>query len=42
MWLDGGFLAALETEEGYGAFCATERRTIEEIDRMVDLIKCIK
>ena len=40
--LDGGFFAALQTEEGYVSFCATERRTIEEIDRMVDLIKCIK
>ena len=40
--LDGGFFSALQTEEGYVSFCATERRTIEEIDRMVDLIKCIK
>ena len=40
--LDGGFFAALQTEDGYVSFCATERRTIEEIDRMVDLIKCIK
>ena len=40
--LDGGFFASLQTEEGYVSFCATERRTIEEIDRMVDLIKCIK
>ena len=40
--LDGGFFAALQTEEGYVSFCATERRTIEEIDRMEDLIKCIK
>lgn len=40
--LDGGFFAALQTEEGYVSFCATERRTIEEIDCMVDLIKCIK
>lgn len=39
---DGGFFAALPTEEGYVSFCVTERRTREEIDRMVELIKRIE
>lgn len=39
--LDGGFFGALATEEGYVSFAATERRTREEIDRMIDLIKSI-
>ena len=40
--LDGGFFGALPTEEGIVTFCATERRTREEIDRMIDLIKQIQ
>ena len=36
---DGGFFAALETEEGYVSFCATERRTKAEIDALVALVK---
>lgn len=40
--LDGGFLAALETEEGYVSFCVTEKRTREEIDRMLSIIKRLK
>ena len=40
--LDGGFFGALPTEEGLVTFCATERRTREEIDRMIDLIKQIQ
>ena len=38
----GGFFGALPTEEGLVTFCATERRTREEIDRMIDLIKQIQ
>ena len=37
--LDAGFLGALETPEGYVTFCATERRTNEEIDRLVNAVK---
>lgn len=40
--LDGGFFAALPTEEGYVSFCVTEQRTKEEIDRMVDLINSLE
>ena len=34
-----GFFAALETEEGYVSFCVTEKRTKEEIDRLVAIVK---
>lgn len=37
--LDNGFFGALETEEGYVSFCVTEKRTREEIDRLVDVIQ---
>ncbi len=37
-----GFFGALSTEEGLVTFCATERRTREEIDRMVNVIKNLK
>ena len=37
--LDAGFFGALQTEEGYVTFCVTERRTDEEIDRLVKVIK---
>ena len=37
--LDAGFFGALQDSEGYVTFCATERRTVEEIDRMVKTIK---
>lgn len=36
---DGGFFAALPTEEGYVCFCATERRTKAQIDALVALVK---
>ena len=39
--LEAGFFGALYTEEGYVTFCATEKRTKEEIDRMVEVIKTI-
>ena len=34
-----GFFAALETEEGYESFCVTEKRTKEEIDQLVKVVK---
>lgn len=37
--LAGGYFAALETEEGYVTFCATERRSKAEIDALVALVK---
>ena len=36
---EAGFFAALDTEEGYVSFCVTEKRTKEEIDRLVNVIK---
>lgn len=36
--LDAGFFAALGTEEGHVSFCVTERRTVQEIDALVDVI----
>lgn len=37
--LDAGFFGALQTEEGYVTFCVTERRTREEMDALVKVIK---
>ena len=37
--LDAGFFGALATEEGYVTFCVTERRTRDEIDALVKVIK---
>ena len=34
-----GFFAALETEEGYVSFCVTEKRSKEEIDQLVKVVK---
>ena len=34
-----GFFAALDTEEGYVSFCVTEKRTKEEIDQLVAIVK---
>ena len=39
--LDAGFFAALQTEEGYVTFCVTEKRTREEMDALVDVVKSI-
>ena len=36
---EGGFFAALATEEGYVSFCVTERRTKAEIDRLVAIAR---
>jgi glycine dehydrogenase subunit 1 len=37
--LDAGFFAALEIEENYVSFCVTEKRTKEEIDSLIKVIK---
>ncbi len=37
--LDAGFFGALLTPEGYVSFCVTEKRTREEVDAMVKVIK---
>ena len=34
-----GFFAALKTEEGYASFCVTEKRSKEEIDALVKIVK---
>ena len=34
-----GYFAALETEEGYVSFCVTEKRSKEDIDRLVAIVK---
>ena len=34
-----GYFAALDTEEGYVSFCVTEKRTKEEIDELVAIVK---
>ncbi len=36
---DAGFFAALQTDDGYVTFCVTEKRTKEEMDALVKLIK---
>ena len=37
--LEGGYFAALQTEEGYVSFCVTEKHGKEEIDALVELVK---
>lgn len=37
--LKAGIFGALKTEEGYVSFCATERRTPEEIDKLIQVIQ---
>ena len=36
-----GFFAALQTEEGYVSFCVTEKRSREEIDRLLAVIRTV-
>ena len=36
---EAGFFAALDTEEGYVSFCVTEKRSKEEIDQLVAIVK---
>lgn len=40
--LESGFFAAMPTEEGYVSFCVTEKRTKEEIDELISVIKEVK
>lgn len=37
--LDAGYFAALQTEEGWVTFCATEKHSREEIDALVKIVK---
>ena len=39
--LEAGIFGALQTEEGYVSFCVTERRTPEEIDRLINVINTL-
>ena len=36
---EAGFFAALDTEEGYVSFCVTEKRSKEECDQLVKVVK---
>lgn len=36
---DAGYFAALQTEEGYVTFCATEKHGKEEIDALIKIVK---
>lgn len=36
-----GIFGALQTEDGYVSFCVTERRTPEEIDRLINVINTL-
>lgn len=36
---DAGFFGALPTEEGYVTFCVTEKRSREEVERLVEVVK---
>ena len=36
---NAGFFAAQKTEEGYASFCVTEKRSKEEIDALVKIVK---
>ena len=40
--LDGGYFAALQTEEGYVTFCVTEKHSREEIDSLVAIVKEVR
>ena len=37
--LDAGFFGALATEDGYVSFCVTEKRTKEEVDALINVVK---
>lgn len=39
--LDAGFFAALQTEEGYVTFCATEKCSKDDVDSLVNVVKSI-
>lgn len=36
--LDAGYFAALQTEEAFVTFCATEKHSLEEIDKLVQIV----
>ncbi len=36
---EAGYFAALDTEEGYVSFCVTEKRSKQETDRLVQIVK---
>ena len=38
-FLDNGIFAALRTEEGYVNFCVTEKRTLEEMEKLLSIVK---
>ncbi len=40
--IDRGFFAAYKTEEGWVSFCVTEKRSVEEIDALVEVIQGIE
>lgn len=40
--LDGGYFAALQTEEGYVTFCVTEKHSREEINGLVAIVKEVR
>ena len=40
--LDGGYFAALSSDEGLVSFCVTEKRTKEEIDGLVKIVKEVR
>lgn len=40
--LEAGYFAALRTEEGYVAFCVTEKHGREELDRIVEIVKEVR
>lgn len=42
MLLKEGIFGALQTEEGYVSFCVTERRTREEMDKLVEVVQKIE
>ena len=40
-FLEAGFFAGLQTEEGYVTFCVTEKHPKEELDRIVEIVKSL-
>ena len=40
--LDGGYFAALQTEEGYVTFCVTEKHSLVEIDVLFAIVKEVR
>lgn len=40
-FLEAGFFAGLQTEEGYVTFCVTEKHPKDELDRIVEIVKSL-